>query len=147
MAVDRLGRVVARRKRSNYLGKRSSRFLFPDLGPFSGNGPARRITNDLSDYKAASLSADSKRILTVQTQSLSNIWTQARREGGQAKSVTSGAGRYFDLTWTPDSRILYASDASGSAEIYEMESDGSGQRQLTAGGRQNNAPAVSPDGR
>jgi Tol biopolymer transport system component len=43
--------------------------------------------------------------------------------------------------------VLYASDASGSADIWEMTLDGSNQKQLTAGAGRNYAPSVSTDGR
>jgi TolB protein len=43
--------------------------------------------------------------------------------------------------------VLFASDASGNADIWEMSADGSGQVQLTAGAGRNYAPVSSPDGR
>ena len=61
--------------------------------------------------------------------------------------ITSGLGRYFDLSWAPDGKILYASDASGSADIYEIAADGSHVKQLTSSMKRNYAPAVSPDNR
>jgi Tol biopolymer transport system component len=57
------------------------------------------------------------------------------------------AGRYFDLAWTPDGHVLYASDASGSANIWEMNPDGTETKQLTSGAGRNYGPSVSPDGR
>src|SRR5262249_37961452 len=67
-------------------------------------------------------------------------------EFDRARQITSGAGRFFDLSWTADGKILYASDASGSADIWEMNADGSDQKQLTAGVGRNYAPVASPDG-
>ncbi|HYJ85139.1 MAG TPA: hypothetical protein VEW46_03720 [Pyrinomonadaceae bacterium] len=61
--------------------------------------------------------------------------------------VTPGLSRYFDLTWAPDGKLLYASDASGSADLYEMSANRSNVRQLTSGLKRNYAPAVSPDNR
>jgi len=111
-------------------------------------GEARRITGDLSDYaRSVSLTADSTALISMQEQTLSNIWVSPSGHGGPATQITSGAGRYFDLYWTPDGQILYASDASGSAEIWEMESDGTGAKQLTAGIGRNYGPVASPDGR
>jgi serine/threonine protein kinase len=110
------------------------------------DGGARQITSDLSDYIGMSLPADSKSILTVQRQVLSNIWATPNSNPLHGSSVTTGAGRYFDITWSPDRRILYASDASGSANIYEMDLETMTTRALTGVGR-NYAPAVSPDNR
>jgi eukaryotic-like serine/threonine-protein kinase len=110
------------------------------------DGTAQQITNDLTDYVGTSLTADSSSIVTVQRQVLSNIWTSAKFDPVQATPVTTGAGRYFDICWTPDGKILYASDASGSAHIYELDLQNMTSRALTDAGR-NYAPAVSPDGR
>ncbi|HEV2912653.1 MAG TPA: protein kinase [Pyrinomonadaceae bacterium] len=110
-------------------------------------GKARRITNDLSDYKGVSLSADSGSLLTIQAQTFTSVWLTPKEEPRRAVQITSGAGRYVDLSWTPEGKIIYASDASGTADIWEMDSDGANQRQLTAGVGRNYAPVVSPDGR
>ena len=110
------------------------------------NGEARRITNDLSDYRGISLSANSTALLTVQRQTFTSIWVMPKG-AGQPAQITSGAGRYFDLSWTPEGKILYASDASGNADIWEIEADGTNQKQLTAGAGRNYGPVASPDGR
>ena len=44
------------------------------------------------------------------------------------------------------SRIAFASDESGTDQVYVMEADGSGRRQLTRAGA-NTDPAWSADGR
>jgi Tol biopolymer transport system component len=84
--------------------------------------------------------------LTVQRQTFTSIWVMLKG-AGQPAQITSGAGRYFDLSWTPDGKILYASDASGNADIWEIEADGTNQKQLTAGAGRNYGPVASPDGR
>lgn len=108
---------------------------------------ARTVTSDLSDYRNLILTADSKSFVTVQNQTLSNVWVAPKGESNRASQITSGLGRYFDLTWAPDGKIIYASDASGSADLYEMAADGSSSRQLTSGVKRNYAPTVSPDNR
>ena len=110
------------------------------------DGSARQITRDLSDYVGMSLPADSSSIITVQRQVLSNIWVAPKSDSVHPAAVTTGAGRYFDITWSPDGKILYASDASGNANIFEMDLETMNNRVLTDGGR-NYAPAVSPDNR
>ena len=110
-------------------------------------GYARRVTNDLSDYRGVSLSADSRTLLSVQRQTFTSIWASPEGRPDAPKQITSGAGRYFDLSWTPGGKILYASDASGSADIWEIDADGTNQKQLTAGAGRNYGPVASPDGR
>jgi Tol biopolymer transport system component len=101
----------------------------------------------LSDYEYTDLTDDSSALVTVQTQTLSNIWVGARGEVTRQTQITSGLGRYFDLSWAPDNKIVYASDASGSADIYEVSANGGGVRQLTSGMNRNYSPTVAPDNR
>jgi eukaryotic-like serine/threonine-protein kinase len=110
-------------------------------------GDLARITSDANDYRGVSLPASSDGLLTVQRQTLTSIFVGDKGDPGNPRPVTSGAGRFFDLIWTPEGTILYASDASGAADVWEMEADGSSPRQLTAGAGRNYAPAVTPDGR
>ncbi|MFN7930043.1 MAG: hypothetical protein U0Y68_19395 [Blastocatellia bacterium] len=111
------------------------------------NGQARRLTNDLSDYKGLSLPADRQSLVSVQRQVLINIWVAAKDRLDRLTQITTGAGRYFDLSWTPDGSVLYASDASGSADIWERQANSAEQIQLTAGASRNYAPQASPDGK
>jgi serine/threonine protein kinase/Tol biopolymer transport system component/tetratricopeptide (TPR) repeat protein len=121
---------------------------FPQLWHLAyPGGQARRITSDLHDYSGVSLASNAAMLVTVQTQTLINIWTAPLSDIDRATQITSGAGRYYDLCWTPDGKLLYASDVYDSADIWEMEADGSGQKQLTAGAGRNYAPVISPDGR
>ena len=110
-------------------------------------GEAVRLSNDLTDYSDLSLSADVRALAGVQSQTLTTIFLAPSGDYARAAQITSGAGRYVDLSWTPDGRVLFASDASGNADIWEMAPDGSGQVQLTAGAGRNYAPVSSPDGR
>jgi len=110
-------------------------------------GVVRTLTTDTSDYSGASLPSDSSQLVAIQTQTLTNVWLSQRDALDRATQLTPGVGRYFDISWAPDGKILYSSDASGTADIWEMAADGSDHRQLTFGVGRNYAPAVSPDGR
>ncbi len=109
------------------------------------DGSIRTITNDLSDYRELSLRADASALVTVQTQVLAKIWILPKGESKPAP-ITSGTSRYYDLCVAPDNKVVYASDASGIADIFEITASGE-TRQLTSEGRRNYAPAVSPDNR
>ena len=114
-------------------------------------GELRRITNDLNSYTTLSLTADTKTVVTVQTARISNIWTiKSEKEASNAKQITFGTGKldgWLGVCWTPGSMVVYSSNASGSFDIWIMEADGTGQKQLTAGARNNLWPSVSVDGR
>jgi serine/threonine protein kinase/Tol biopolymer transport system component len=116
-------------------------------------GEARHITNDASTYTSVSLSADASVLVTVQTNVVQNLWTAPATAAGAATppaQLTFGAGRYDGqrgLAWTPDGRLTYHSLAGGGDDIWIMNADGTGQRQLTDGKGTYIHPQVSPDGR
>lgn len=114
------------------------------------SGEARRVTNDLNTYLGASLTSDGNALVTVQTDRVPNIWVANAGDATRARQITMGSGKfdgYYGVTWTPDGRVVYASVASGSWDIWTMNADGTNQRQLTVGARSNYGPSVSADGR
>jgi len=125
------------------------------------DGEARRVTNDLNNYRGMSLTGDSRYLVTVQSDYLSNIWVAPCRDGiltsslrhelsvdtSRARQITSGAGKHYGLSWTPDSRIVYSSNASGNPNLWIMDSNGMDQKQLAAEQTVDRDPSVSADGR
>ncbi|HZI20384.1 MAG TPA: winged helix-turn-helix domain-containing protein [Pyrinomonadaceae bacterium] len=114
------------------------------------SGEVRRVTNDLSSYVGASMTADGSALVAVQTDSNPSVWVAPQSDAARARQITSGAGRFdglYGVAWAPDGRIVYASVASGNWDIWTMNADGTGQRQLTVGSRSNYGPSVSADGR
>jgi Tol biopolymer transport system component/TolB-like protein/Flp pilus assembly protein TadD len=110
------------------------------------SGEATQIANDLADYSGLTVDARSKALVSVQVQTTSNVWVTKPNNPMDALQITPGVGRYFDLKWAPHNKLIYATDASGSAEIRIMDADGTSQRQLTSGVGRNYAPQVSAGG-
>ena len=129
------------------LSARAQGASFEQIWYLGRDGTARSLTNDLSDYRNVMLTADSNSLVATQTQTLTNIWIAPKGDSAHAAQVTSGYGRYFDLNWAPNGMVVYASDASGSADIYEIAANGGNVRQLTSNIKRNYAPQVSPDDR
>lgn len=111
------------------------------------DGAARRITNDLNSYVALSLSDNSARLVTVQSDRLSTIWIALKGDASQALQATSGVSQHYGLAWTSEGRLVFSSVASGNPDIWSMKPDGTDQRQLTAEAHVDRDPSVSPDGR
>jgi eukaryotic-like serine/threonine-protein kinase len=108
------------------------------------NGDVRRITSDLNTYIGVSVTADSRVVATVQWEILDDAWVAPMAALDSAKPITSH-GSLLDATWSPDGRIVYASEADGN--IWVMGADGSNPKQLTSNaGVLNGLPRVSPDG-
>ncbi len=112
------------------------------------DGEARKITNDLNDYHKISLAADSGSLITVAKETFSSIWITPMGHAAAAKQITTSRsdGRY-GLSWTPDDRIVFVSDAGGNLDIWISDQDGRNQTQLTTNPRMDRTPSVSPDGR
>ena len=110
-------------------------------------GEPRRVTNDLNNYDQVSVTADGGTVVTVQADRQSHLWVAPAADPRRATEITSGTGRFDGWpSWTPDGRIVYASNASGNADIWIADADGRGARQLTTDPGYDVQPSVSPDG-
>ena len=117
------------------------------------DGRTRRITNDLNSYRTIALTQDGKKLATVQSQGLVNLWVVP--EGDVKKAVrlpTGNVSNFFastgsNVAWTPDGRIVYVSNEGGNADVWIADSDGSNRKQLTAGSTTDVSPVVTADGR
>ena len=112
------------------------------------DGRAQQLTNDLSNYISVSLSGDSDSLVGVLSERLSDIWTLTPGvTASPSKQITSRTLRYEGLAWTPDGKIVVESDASGNSDLWVMDADGAGARQLTDDIYMDSSPSVTPDGR
>lgn len=111
------------------------------------SGKPARLGSDVESYYGTSVARDTPDLVSVQVQTLSNIYTVAPGQSGGANQLTPGTGRYFDLAWMPNGQLLYASDATGAADIWLMNADGTEAHQITAGAGLNWGPVSDPDGK
>ena len=138
---DGSGLLITARER---LGPNIWHISYPD-------GEARSITNDSTSYVGLSLTADSSGLVTIKSDLQTNIWIvptgAASTPTGAAHRITFGASNYHRVTWLPDGRLSFASSASSPMDIWVMNADGTGQKQLTAESGANWHQSASPDGR
>ncbi|HKU75594.1 MAG TPA: winged helix-turn-helix domain-containing protein [Pyrinomonadaceae bacterium] len=118
--------------------------------PLAG-GEARRITNDLNNYFSISLSADGNTLIALQWQTTAGLWIAPTENPSAAAAVTSGTLDRKDgqngLSVTPDGRLIYVSAHSGKRDLWSVNADGTGLKQLTDATHADLSPVVSPDGR
>lgn len=118
--------------------------------PLTG-GEARRITNDLSNYQNISLSIDGSALIALQWQGTSGLWIAPTENPSAAVQVTAATIDRQDgklgLSMAPDGRLIYVSDHSGKRDLWSINADGTGLKQLTDGSHKDHSPVVSPDGR
>lgn len=76
-----------------------------------------------------------------------NIY-EANPDGTELKALTTGPAYHAECAYSPDgSEIVYASNETGSMNLYIMNADGSNKRQLTHHSHcYNGGPFFSPDG-
>lgn len=115
------------------------------------DGAVSRVTNDLTDYGQVSfgLTADSSTIVTITREQSSKIWLATpSEEEGRAKRLTSGKhDGQWGLDMTPDGRVVYVTKTGDNTDIWIMNADGTGQKQLTSNDDLESGVRVSPDGR
>lgn len=114
----------------------------------NSTGIVRRITSDLNDYQSVSISADAANLVSLQTKRTSNIWLLPDSDASRATQLTFNNNDGINgISWTPDGRIVFLSRVSGKADIWIINSDGTGREQLTFDFGWCFQPSVSPDGR
>ena len=114
------------------------------------SGETKRITNDFSTYVGLSLTADNKSLLAIKKERLFNIWTSPDGATESVKKITHEEGKdegTSGIDWTPDGKIVYTVRTADKNDIWIVNADGSGNRQLTFDQGSNYSPTVSPDGR
>jgi eukaryotic-like serine/threonine-protein kinase len=114
------------------------------------SGETRRITSDLSSYSGLSLAPDGESFVCIRSELRATIWRQALADPKSAGAVTVDAGPddgAHGLSWAPDGRIVFTTEASGNPDIWIMNGDGSARVQLTSAPGQDINPRVTPDGK
>jgi eukaryotic-like serine/threonine-protein kinase len=113
-------------------------------------GETRRITRDLRSYIEFSATADGKTVVAVESRLVSHLWTVAVEDPRSARQITSGSTAQdggAGLTWTPDERLIFASNAGGTQSLWSVREDGAERHQITFEAVRDSRPTVSPDGR
>lgn len=141
--ADGGGLLVNAFERNSQPGSQIWRVKYP-------GGETRRVTNDLNFYHGLSLTADARALVTVQADRYTNLWVSNDgdpRHAAQLMLTPGGRfGSIMGLSWTPDDRIVYASNESGNYDIWVASAEGGGRKQLTVDALTDHSPAVSPDG-
>ena len=115
---------------------------FPD-------GKVTRITNDLNDYDARSLSLTSKdfQVAAAQSEINSNLWI-ANLSEKTMRRITSGSNNFDGVNGIAISstkRIIYSSNSSGNDDIWSIDFDGNNRKQITSHPRDDDDPSIPDD--
>ncbi|MEJ7849404.1 MAG: protein kinase [Pyrinomonadaceae bacterium] len=135
--------ILAADKAISYYTQQIWHIAFP-------SGEARRITTDFNNYVGMSFATDSDALVAVQSNRISNIWIAPNADANRAVQIKSGGNNdegKDGLSLTPEGRVVYYSRASGADDIWIMNGDGTGQKQLTVDAGANYDFKVTLDGR
>ena len=107
-----------------------------------------RITNDINWYSWITMNRDGGLLLAIQSTTNSSLWiSDFTGKIDDAKQIANEIGEYGELGWLPDGRIVFRSAATGKQNLWAINSDGTGPRQLTTDAMPDKGLDVSPDGR
>ncbi len=107
----------------------------------AATGEASPLTKDSETYSALSL--DKKASVLVSTLVKPDFRLQLlNTENPSAGRILTDA---MSAAFAPDGKVIFSSAMSGNDEIWSINADGSGQRQLTNDTADESAPVVSPD--
>ena len=117
------------------------------------DGHTRRVTNDLNSYRTVALTQDGKKLASIQSRGLVNLWVVPEGDVNKAVRLPTGNVSSFftstgsNVAWAPDGHIVYVSNEGGNADVWIADPDGNNRKQLTAASSTDVSPVVTADGR
>jgi Tol biopolymer transport system component/DNA-binding winged helix-turn-helix (wHTH) protein len=108
----------------------------------SASGAAEPLTKDSETYSALSLDKGAARLVSTQVKQDFRIHLFEMNNPSKGQVLADAIGASFG----PDGKIFFTSTMSGNDEIWSINADGSGRRQLTNDPADERKPVVAPDG-
>jgi Tol biopolymer transport system component/DNA-binding winged helix-turn-helix (wHTH) protein len=104
-----------------------------------GDGDARALTRDATDYVSMSLDRAGTRMIATNATNTFHLYVTSGENFANANALTSAR----TVTFAPDGKIVYSGN---DGDIWTINPTGGEQRQLTNNSGTNFSPRVSPDG-
>lgn len=104
---------------------------------------AEPLTKDSEVYSIVSVDREGRNVISTQIKEDFSIYLYSIDDTATKRFVANGVRGSF----APDGKFYFASTMSGNHEVWGMNLDGSGQRQLTTDPGGDGTPVTSPDGK
>lgn len=115
------------------------------------DGSVSKITNDLQSYARLTITNDSRILLAEKAVGACNVWIGSLDDPGSIRQITFDDGDITGrsgLVLTPDNKIIFTASYSGNLDLWKIDHDGGGLKQLTANaGDRNIRPQITNDGK
>lgn len=112
-------------------------------------GTARKIAGGTTGILGLSLTADSQETVAVESKVVSSFWVSSTGDPKDAIEIKRNLPELsvdsLGMTWSPDGKILLGSSLNGNIDIWSMNADGGGYRQITTGDSADSTPVVLGD--
>jgi Tol biopolymer transport system component/DNA-binding winged helix-turn-helix (wHTH) protein len=105
------------------------------------SGDAKPLTDDSETYAILSLDRSASRLVSTQIKQDFHLYRFDLTDRPERRLLADAT----TSSYAPDGRIFFTSTMSGNDEIWSVNPDGSGQRQLTNNPADDRIPIVSPD--
>ena len=115
------------------------------------NGEARRVTNEVDGHFGIGVASDRSLVASTEGNRTAAFWVSPTRDPKNAKPIaqisSESTSEPLGLSWASGEQILYSSTTTGKPEVWSMNSDGSGRRQISSDNGINTQPVATPDGK
>jgi len=113
------------------------------------SGSVRQITSDTTDYGSVSVSADGSAMIVTRIDAISSLWSRdpQTREMRQLLVENKNLLGFAGISQMPDGKILFVKNSGKEVNIFSVEENGAGEKQLTSGNAINQFPVATPDGK
>jgi Tol biopolymer transport system component/DNA-binding winged helix-turn-helix (wHTH) protein len=108
----------------------------------AGSGEALPLTKDSESYSVLGMDKNATKVVSTQVKQDFRVRLLSLENPSASRVLADGSTAVF----APDGKIYFTSIMSGNDEIWSINPDGSGQRQLTNNPADEGLPVVSPDG-
>jgi Tol biopolymer transport system component/DNA-binding winged helix-turn-helix (wHTH) protein len=113
-------------------------------------GKARLLENGFNGVFGISLTDDANSLVAVKSNKITSFMVSPINDFEKSAQILTKTGDESLLPlgadWTPDGKIVYSTTTGGNADIWLINADGSGQKQITSDASSDITPKVSADG-